>query len=197
MSTKRTKKTMSTSSDLENIYNGQHKHFMYFHENAPEERHIVVVFTYDNKTNKGLYSASIWRKNKSVPELISKRYPSWDKTSHRETALSRFEKCWPLSFEIPYQECQNDFFPLLKETIRTAIRRQGVKGPRKEPGVQQPGNQMPGNQMPGNQMSETMFEGSDASASSSSSSSQFESPPQQPWRKRLRTKNDALVEVIH
>ena len=116
------KKTVKMSDYLNKVFNGQHRNYMYFHE---KYRHIAVVFTYNLKTGIGSYSASICRYIPGNPEN-----KSWDKKSHRETAIQRFDKCRPVSFQIPFEVAQNVFYPKLKKQIRKTIMKLGVKGVR-------------------------------------------------------------------
>lgn len=107
---------------MKKVYDGKHRHFTYFHE---KERHIAVVYTFNLTTNTGFYTASIWRYQKDK----ALKYP-WNKKTHRDTAIQRFEKCKPVPFHLVFTNPHKDFHDKLRQVIRETIMKMGVKGAR-------------------------------------------------------------------
>jgi len=117
---------LKMSPYLKNIYNGEHQNFMYFHEYGNKERRIAVVFTYNYQTGRGDYTAAMWYYDPKA----NMPYVSWNKAKHRQTAQSRYEIRDHIHFQIPFQICQDDFQPELRQVIRNTIRHKGLSGSR-------------------------------------------------------------------
>jgi len=113
---------------LKKIYDGEHRNFMYFHENGNQKRRIAVVFAYNYQTGRGDFTGAMWHYDPKEGE----QYIPWDKAKHRQTAQRRYEMRDHIHFQVPFQICQDDFIPELRKAIRNTIRRKGLCGPRQD-----------------------------------------------------------------